>query len=178
MLAQYLTNSYIFHIMVEVTVADLALDPNTNMPILILKEQNGERILPIWIGMAEAGAIAIERSLEKPERPLTHDLMKLIIDGMENKLIKIIIDDLKENTFYAKLYLQRENDIVYIDARPSDAVALALRCKAPIYVEDRIFGEKDPVSKDENTFSGLNPDELRDKLRNIDPSDFGKFSIG
>jgi hypothetical protein len=163
---------------IEVEVADLALDPNSNVPIMILKEKNGTRVVPVWIGIAEASSIARYRAAEKPERPLTHDLMKLLIDGFDGKVNRVVIHDLRENTFFARIFLTGQNNkVLCLDARPSDAVALAIRCLAPIYVEDKILGEKDSVAKEKIPAEGLNAKDLRDKLRNIDPLDFGKYSM-
>jgi bifunctional DNase/RNase len=163
--------------MVKVVIDTMALDPNTNTPVMVLKEEKGVRTLPIWIGIAEASAIALYRSNKKFERPLTHDLMKLIIEGFHARLVKIVIDDLKDNTFFAKLYLEiDQNKAAVIDARPSDAVALALRLNAPLFVEEKVWEAQtkaEPKAQEEKK-----ADELRKNLRDIDPSDFGKYSLG
>lgn len=163
---------------VKVSVSELGFDPQTNVPVMVLKEENGKRAVPIWIGVAEAGAIAAERESAKYERPLTHDLMKTLIDGFGAKLTKVTIDDLKNNTFYAKLFLQNDNKVICIDARPSDAVALALRCNAPIFVEDHILDGKAESKERGADLARSEAENLRRKLREIDPGDFGKYSIG
>ena len=163
---------------VKVSVSELGFDPQTNVPVMVLKEENGKRTVPIWIGVAEAGAIAAERESAKYERPLTHDLMKTLIDGFGAKLAKVTIDDIKNNTFYAKLFLQNGNQVICIDARPSDAVALALRCNAPIFIDDQILAGKTEDKEDGKDSTHSEADDLRRRLRDTDPKDFGKYSIG
>ncbi|OGJ90530.1 MAG: hypothetical protein A2268_03605 [Candidatus Raymondbacteria bacterium RifOxyA12_full_50_37] len=160
--------------MIHVSVSALAIDAGTNSPIVLLKEERGERVLPIWIGFPEASAIAMARSYEKKEieRPLTHDLLKLILDALEAKLIKVAIDELDGTTYKAKLYLQSGNSSCYIDVRPSDAIALALRTNAPIFIKETILGSAEQEADGANNIANL-----RKRLREIDPSDFGKFSF-
>jgi bifunctional DNase/RNase len=163
--------------MIKVEVSALAIDAATNMPIMLLKEEGGDRILPIWVGFPEASAIAMAQSYTRHEidRPMTHDLMKLILDGLNGRLVKIVIDELAGTTYKAKLFLQREDTDCYIDARPSDAIALALRMGADMYIEDAVF---DPSTNSNADISLIeNIDELRKRLREIDPSDFGKFNF-
>lgn len=160
--------------MVEMKVWKLALDERTDTPIVILQELNGKRVLPIWIGRAEARAIAMELAGQKFQRPLTHDLMKTIIQGLDGRIRKVAIAELKDNTFYAKLFVEKGEEIVGIDARPSDSIALALRAKAPIYVADELL-KTEPASED------LSDEEkaeaLRKYLDRLDPEDFGKFPL-
>lgn len=158
--------------MVQMKVWKLALDERTDTPVVILQETSGKRILPIWIGQAEARAIAMELAKQKFQRPLTHDLMKTIIQGLGARIRKVTIGDLKDNTFYAKLFVEKDDEIIGIDARPSDSIALALRTKAPIYVADELLRDY-PVTKD------LSDDERAEALRRyldeLNPEDFGKF---
>ena len=160
--------------MVQVQVSALAIDAGTNSPIMLLKEDKGEKILPIWIGYPEASAIALAKSYEKSEieRPLTHDLLKMILDALNAELIKVVIDELDGTTYKAKLFLQSGNTNCYIDSRPSDAIALALRAGSPIFIEDSVFGRMNKAKG-----GAPNIDDLRKRLRDIDPSDFGKFTI-
>jgi bifunctional DNase/RNase len=158
--------------MVEMKVWRLALDDRTDTPVVILQETNGRRILPIWIGRAEARAIAMELAGQKFQRPLTHDLMKTIIQGLDGTVRKVCIEDLQSNTFYAKIFIEKGDEIVGIDARPSDSIALALRTKAPVFVAEELLREQpdaEELSEDERA------EALRKYLDELDPEDFGKF---
>jgi bifunctional DNase/RNase len=150
----------------------LALDERSDTPVVILQEADGSRVLPIWIGRAEARAIAMELAKQKFQRPLTHDLMKTIIEGLGARVRKVTIGELKDNTFYAKLFIEQGEDIIGIDARPSDSIALALRAKSRIYVAEELLKEQ-PDTKE------LSEDEkaeaLRKYLDGLNPEDFGKF---
>jgi len=160
----------------QMHVSGLAIDLSTKSPVVILadSEEDNSSVLPIWIGHAEAAAIAMKLADVELKRPMTHDLMKLIIDGFDGKVVKVVINDLQEQTFYAQIYVERENSLVTIDARPSDSIALALRCEAPIYVANHVL-DTDRES------SGLDDqervDNLRERLKRINPEDFGKFSL-
>jgi bifunctional DNase/RNase len=164
---------------IEVRVAHLGLDKTTNTPVVILQEQNGERVLPIWIGPAEASAIAMELAGMKFARPLTHDLLKQVIVGLGAELRKVIITKVQDNTYYAELHIYRGDAIVNIDARPSDSIALALRLKAPIFTSDELL-ENTTVDTSElstdSTSPPLDADWLKNHLQNLDPEDFGKFT--
>jgi bifunctional DNase/RNase len=158
--------------MVEMKVWRLALDDRTDTPVVILQEMTGRRILPIWIGRAEARAIAMELASQKFQRPLTHDLMKTIIQGLDAKIRKVCIEELKNNTFYAKIFIEKGEEIVGIDARPSDSIALALRTKSPIFIAESLLKEQPEtgeMSEDERA------EALRKYLDELDPEDFGKF---
>ena len=158
---------------VEVKVFRLALDA-ANTPVVLLKEVSGDRILPIWIGHAEAQAIAMVLEKVKIERPLTHDLMKSIIGALRVKVTRILISDLKANTFYAKIFLESDGSIFSIDARPSDSIALALRIRAPIFVADGVMKSSGTSLKmDEHTKA----DVLRDHLKQLNPEDFGEYQL-
>jgi bifunctional DNase/RNase len=162
--------------LVEVKVGGLAIDDKTKQPVVILKEVGGARILPIWIGPAEAGAIASELSKKKPERPQSHDLMATLVSGLKSRLARVAIVDLRDNTFFASLYLERGGERIVIDARPSDSIALALRTQSPIFVAERILsgeGATRPREKSEEERA----EELRRYLEDLDPEDFGKFTM-
>ena len=166
--------------MIEVRVAHLGLDRTTNTPVVILQEQNGERVLPIWIGPAEASAIAMELAGMKFARPLTHDLLKQVIVGLGADLRKVIITQVKDNTYYAELHIYRGDAVINIDARPSDSIAVALRLKAPIFTSDELL-ENTTVDTSELTTTETGPqaldaDALKNYLQNLDPEDFGKFT--
>jgi len=164
---------------IEVRVAHLGLDRTTNTPVVILQEQGGDRVLPIWIGPAEASAIAMELAGMKFARPLTHDLLKLVIVGLGADLRKVIITQVKDNTYYAELHIYRGDAVVNIDARPSDSIAVALRLKAPIFTSDELL-ENTTIDTSELASEGgpqsLDADALKNYLQNLDPEDFGKFT--
>ena len=165
--------------MIEVRVAHLGLDKTSNTPVVILQEQNGDRVLPIWIGPAEASAIAMELAGMKFARPLTHDLLKQVIVGLGADLRKVIITQVKDNTYYAELHIYRGDAIVNIDARPSDSIAVALRLKAPIFTSEELLENTKVDANDltsENAPEPLDPDALKNYLQNLDPEDFGKFT--
>jgi uncharacterized protein len=165
--------------LVQVRVAHLGLDRTTNTPVVILQEMEGERVLPIWIGPAEASAIAMELAGVKFSRPLTHDLLKLVVVGLGAELRKVIVTQVKDNTYYAELHIYRGDQVIQIDARPSDSIALALRLKAPILTSDRLLEHTSVDTSDTVSESGagpLDPDTLKTYLQNLDPEDFGKFT--
>ena len=165
--------------LVQVRVAHLGLDRTTNTPVVILQEMEGERVLPIWIGPAEASAIAMELAGVKFSRPLTHDLLKLVVVGLGAELRKVIVTQVKDNTYYAELHIYRGDQVIQIDARPSDSIALALRLKAPILTSDSLLEHTSVDTSDTVSESGggpLDPDTLKTYLQNLDPEDFGKFT--
>ncbi len=164
--------------LVEVKVAHLGLDRATNTPVVILQEKDGQRVLPIWIGPAEASAIAMELAGVKFSRPLTHDLVKQIIVGLSAELKRVLITQVKENTYYAELHLHRGDQVVQVDARPSDSIAVALRLQAPIFTDQGLLeltsiDTVEPMSPDTE---GMDPDSLKSYLEKLDPEDFGKFT--
>ncbi|MCX6553340.1 MAG: bifunctional nuclease family protein, partial [Acidobacteria bacterium] len=120
----------------EMIIKGLMVDPITNMPIVILRDKGGDRVLPIWVGIFEANAIALQIENISTPRPMTHDLLRNVIRDLNGDVEKVVVSDLKETTFYALIYVKVGEDIVALDARPSDAIALALRAHAPIFVED------------------------------------------
>jgi len=160
--------------MVRVRVAHLGLDRTSNTPVVVLKEEEGERTLPIWIGAPEANAIALELQGVKPERPLTHDLMKLLVSGLGGELRRVVISGLRENTYVAELLIYRGGEVFEVDARPSDSIALALRMHAPIYTIDDLLnriatgGEPAPEPSSD-------PEALKRFLSKLDPEDLGRF---
>lgn len=164
--------------MIEVTVAHLGLDRATNTPVVILQEKDGSRVLPIWIGAAEASAIAMELAGVKFSRPLTHDLVKQIIVGLGGKLRRVLITQVKENTYFAELHLHRDDHVVQIDARPSDSIAVALRLKAPIFTDEDLLEltSIDTVEPMTPPPDQADPESLRKYLEDMDPEDFGKFT--
>jgi bifunctional DNase/RNase len=165
---------------IEVRVAHLGLDRQSNTPVVILQERDGERVLPIWIGPAEASAIAMELAGVKFSRPLTHDLLKQVIVGLGADLRKVIITQVKENTYYAELHIYRGDAVIQIDARPSDSIAVALRLKAPIFTSETLLEltsvETGGDTPGDKTPEQLDADTLKTYLQNLDPEDFGKFT--
>ena len=124
---------------IEMTIKGLMVDPVTNMPIIILRDEAGDRVLPIWVGIFEANAIALQIENVATPRPMTHDLLRNVIQDLDGAVQKVVVSELKENTFFAVIHLVVRGEAVLIDARPSDAIALALRTKAPIYVEEDVI---------------------------------------
>ena len=162
--------------MIEMKVEGLTLDPLTNMPIIILKDLTGAKALPIWVGYFEANAIALEIEKISTPRPMTHDLIKNMILGMKAEVRHVLVNQLKDNTFYAVISLTHGNNTMTIDSRPSDAIALALRTKSPIFVEEQVI--EDAKSLDLPDPGKLKIDEKKqwkDWLDNLKPEDFGKL---
>lgn len=156
---------------VRVAVSGMARDAREN-PVVLLKSTEGEEVLPIWIGHAEGLAIELTMKGEKFERPLTHDLLKSTIESLGAVLAKVAITELRNNTFFAKVYLQRGHDVIVMDARPSDSVALALKFDAPIFVARDVFASH-KRTLDEGTSPGPDADdELRRYLKDLDPGEF------
>ncbi len=162
--------------MVEMKVEGLTLDPLTNMPIIILKDTNGERALPIWVGFFEANAIALEIEKIATPRPMTHDLMKNLITDMSGEVNHILVSELKDNTFYAVINMVSNGNTLNIDSRPSDAIALALRVKAPIYVNETVIeAAKSLDLPDTSQHNTEEKDQWRKWIDNIKPQDFGNL---
>lgn len=162
----------------EVNIASMAIDPTSNTPIIILKSVKGDQAVPIWIGLLEATSIASALRDIKFDRPMTHDLFKNFIDNLEMVVSKVEVCDLKDNTFYARIYFVSKDKSFDMDARPSDAIAIALRFGAPIYVDDKIFDKSQMVEGD---YEILNKTEDGKKwaeyLENLNPEDFGKYKV-
>jgi len=158
--------------LIRMTVKGIALDPITNMPIIILKDLEEKRAIPIWVGIFEANAIALELEKVSTPRPMTHDLIKSILDGLGVNVRQIIVNDLKDNTFYAVIELHYNGNIINIDSRPSDAIALALRMGAPIYVAEKVVVQARNVEVSEEKEES---DRWREWLENLKPEDFGKY---
>lgn len=160
--------------LIKMTVRGIALDPITNMPIVILKDPEDRRALPIWVGIFEANAIALELEKVSTPRPMTHDLLKNILDGLGITVQQITVNDLKENTFYATIDLNYNGSVVSIDARPSDAIAIALRTNAPIFVAENVVAQAKNIEVSEEKEE---TDKWKEWLENLKPEDFGKYKM-
>lgn len=159
---------------IEMKIRGLMMDPMTNMPMVVLKEVAGASILPIWVGVYEANAIALEIEKVLTPRPMTHDLIKLLLTGLETGVRKIVVSDLKDDTYYAVIWLEREGQLISVDSRPSDALAIALRLDCPIYVDDSVL----KTSKTAGSVSEkVNDAEIRRWLENLGDEDLGRYKM-
>jgi bifunctional DNase/RNase len=159
---------------VEMKIRGLMMDPMTNMPIVVLKDSSGDAVLPIWVGIYEANAIALEIEKVTTPRPMTHDLIKILLMGLDASITKVVVSELKDDTFYALIWLEREGKLMSIDSRPSDALALALRHDCPIFVEDKVLQS----SRSSNSASEkVNNEELRKWLENLNDEDMGRYKM-
>lgn len=156
--------------LIEMFIKGLMVDPMTNLPIVILRDADGQRVLPIWVGAVEANAIALQIENVAPPRPLTHDLVGNVIDVLGATLQRVVITDLHDSTFYAYLQLDRSGETVFVDVRPSDAIALALRCRAPILVHPRVL---DQATTSDAAPAPVNHERLQRWLESLDPEDLG-----
>lgn len=159
---------------VEMKIRGLMMDPVSNMPIVVLKDVNGPTILPIWVGIYEANAIALEIEKVSTPRPMTHDLLKQVLLGLETGVRKVVVNELKDDTFFAVIWLEREGHLISVDSRPSDALALALRLDCPIYVDDTVL----KTSKATSAVSDkVNNEELRRWLEGLNDEDLGRYKM-
>ena len=159
---------------IEMNIKGLMLDPTTKMPIVVLRDNKGDNVLPIWVGSPEANAIALQIENVATPRPMTHDLLRNVIQDLKGEVQKIVVCDLKENTFYAMIYLLVNEEVVAIDARPSDAIALAVRVKAPIFVEETVMSE---AKKADLGPEKVDQEQLGEWLESLDPEDLGKYKM-
>ena len=159
---------------IEMSIKGLMIDPITNMPIIVLRDQEGQRLLPIWVGVFEANAIALQIENVHTPRPMTHDLLRNVIHDLKASVQKVVVCDLQENTFYALIYLSLNGDTLAVDARPSDAIALALRTRAPIFVEDTVI---DNAKTMDPSAEKTDADRLHKWLESLDPDDLGKYKM-
>ncbi len=148
--------------LIEVKVEGLLFDPRSNMYILLLKDEDGSNTLPIWIGKPEADSIALALGKVITPRPLTHDLIKNIVDTLRIKVVRVIVTEIIDNTYFAVIHLDNGEKEFFIDSRPSDAIAIAIRTGTPIFVDEKVFGQR-------------SKDELEEWLKNLRPEDFGNI---
>jgi bifunctional DNase/RNase len=159
---------------VEMKIRGLMMDPMTNMPIVVLKDMSGDSVLPIWVGIYEANAIALEIEKVNTPRPMTHDLIKVLLMGLDASIRKVVVSELKDDTFYALIWLEKNGKLMSVDSRPSDALALALRHDCPIYVDDQVL----QTSKNSATVSDkVNNEELKKWLENLNDEDLGRYKM-
>ncbi|MGB9237131.1 MAG: bifunctional nuclease family protein [Terriglobales bacterium] len=155
-------------------IRGLMVDPVSNMPIVLLKEVGSDTVLPIWVGPYEANAIQVEIEKISTPRPMTHDLIKNVLTGLDTLVHKVVVTELKDETFYAVIWLEREGRIVSVDSRPSDALALALRMDCPIFVDDEVLKHS---KQSANVADRGTNDELRKWLEGLGDDDLGKYKM-
>src|SRR5579863_7959205 len=159
---------------VEMKIRGLLMDPVSNMPIVILKDVAGETVLPIWVGIYEANAIALEIEKVSTPRPMTHDLIKNVLTGLDTQVHKVVVTELREDTFYAVIWLERDGHIISIDSRPSDALALALRVDCPIFVEEDVLKTQKAAAAATDPATS---EELRKWLEGLNDEDLGRYKM-
>jgi len=159
---------------VEMKIRGLMMDPGTNQPIVILKDVNGPAVLPIWVGIYEANAIALEIEKVATPRPMTHDLLKNLLVGLETHVNKVVVSDLRDDTFFAVIWLEKAGQVISVDSRPSDALALALRVDCPIYVDDEVLKNSKVAGA---SAERVNSEELRKWLENLGDEDMGRYKM-
>jgi len=155
-------------------VKALIVDPIANMPVVILRDESEQNLLPIWVGVFEANAIALQMEGVTTPRPMTHDLLKSVIENAQGTVLRVVINALEENTFYAQIHLRVANRDVLVDSRPSDAIALALRMNAPVFVEEDVLEKS---RNNDTTPDGQNASRLRKWLEEVDPDSLGKYKM-
>ena len=161
---------------IEVQIRGLMLDPVTNMPIVVLKDVASDLVLPIWVGGFEANAIALELEKTTPPRPGTHDLLRNMARGLNATVRKVVVSDLRDDTFFATIWLEQGGETITIDARPSDAIALALRWDCPIFVSQIVLGRSRQAAQEAGS-NNVNAEELRKWLENLNEDDTGQYKM-
>ncbi len=156
-------------------IRGLMMDPVTNMPIVILKDVDSAWVLPIWVGIYEANAIALEIEKVSTPRPMTHDLIKTVLQGLDAGIRKVVVNELKDETFFAVIWIHRDGELISVDSRPSDALALALRLDCPIYVDDSVL--KSSKSATTATDKVNTNQEIRRWLENLPDEDLGRYKM-
>ncbi|OGO06476.1 MAG: hypothetical protein A2Y73_02755 [Chloroflexi bacterium RBG_13_56_8] len=162
---------------IEFKIKGLMMDPLTNSPIVVLQDTTSDTLLPIWVGIFEANAIALQIEKVDTPRPMTHDLIKILLGHLDAQVTKIVVTELKDNTFYAMIFLDVSGKIVTVDSRPSDAIALALRTDSPIYVTDEVITKSASATATTLSADRSSPEEIRQWLENLNPEDLGKYKM-
>ena len=160
---------------VEMKIRGLMMDPVSNMPIVVLKDVSGNSILPIWVGIYEANAIALEIEKVSTPRPMTHDLIKTLLLGLGTGMRKVVVSELKDDTFYAVIWLEKEGELISVDSRPSDALALALRLDCPIFVDDTVLKNSNRAGAISDKLNSN--EELRRWLEGLGDEDLGRYKM-
>lgn len=159
---------------VEVRIRGLMMDPSTRTPVVVLNDMAGEVVLPIWVGLFEANAIALEIEKATLPRPMTHDLLHDVIDGLNARVTRVVVGELREDTFHATIWMDQQGEVVALDARPSDAIALALRADCPIFVSRQVLDRARANSADQKT---VPPDDMRRWLENLNDDEMGRYKM-
>jgi bifunctional DNase/RNase len=162
---------------IEFKIKGLMMDPLTNSPIVVLQDTTGDTLLPIWVGIFEANAIALQIEKVDTPRPMTHDLIKGLLNHLDARVTKIVVTELKDSTFYALIFLDVAGKTITVDARPSDAIALALRTDSPIFVTDEVISKSASASTTTLSAERSTPEEIRQWLENLNPEDLGKYKM-
>ncbi len=159
---------------IEVRIRGLMIDSSTKMPIVVLNDLAGEVVLPIWVGIFEANAIALEMEKATTLRPWTHDLLRNAIDSLNGRVTRVVVGDLREDTFHATIWMDQAGEVIALDARPSDAIALALRSDCPIFVSQQVYEQ---ARRSSNGSSTLSPEDLRRWLENLNDDEMGRYKM-
>ena len=162
---------------IEFKIKGLMMDPLTNSPIVVLQDTTSDTLLPIWVGIFEANAIALQIEKVDTPRPMTHDLIKGLLNHLEARVTKIVVTELKDSTFYALIFLDVAGKTITVDSRPSDAIALALRTDSPIFVTDEVISKSTSASSTTLSAERSTPEEIRQWLENLNPEDLGKYKM-
>jgi bifunctional DNase/RNase len=159
---------------VEMKIRGLMMDPSTNMPIVVLKDVGGDAVLPIWVGVYEANAIALEIEKVTTPRPMTHDLIKNLLIGLDTHVHKVVVNELRDDTFFAVIWMERAGKVISIDSRPSDALALALRLDCPIFVDEEVLKTSKLASASPDRVTA---EDLRKWLEGLNDEDLGRYKM-
>lgn len=162
---------------IEFKIKGLMMDPLTNSPIVVLQDTTSETLLPIWVGIFEANAIALQIEKVDTPRPMTHDLIKAMLNHLDARVTKIVVTELRDNTFYAVIFLDVAGRLITVDSRPSDAIALALRTDSPIFVTDDVITKSASTAASTLSADRSSPEEIRQWLENLNPDDLGKYKM-
>jgi bifunctional DNase/RNase len=162
---------------IEFRIKGLMMDPLTNAPIVVLQEVRGDAFLPIWVGIFEANAIALQIEKVDMPRPMTHDLLKAVLDHLDIEVTKIVVSELRENTFYALIFLRSGDRTITIDSRPSDAIAIALRTDSPIFITDEVLAKSHKPEVPTPSSGRHATEDIKKWLENLNPDDLGKYKM-